>query len=63
MRGLQVGEGIRSRIRGIHDFQGLNRGQNLDRSQKNRDRGQSFKFGIGSFVCVCTVPSNVLDIL
>ena len=56
MRGSQVGVGIRSGVRGVHGFQSLNRGQNLN-------RGQSFRFGFGLFICVCAVPSNVLDVL
>ena len=56
VRRLQVGVGFRRGIRGVHGFQGLNRG-------KNFDRGQSFKFGFGLFIHVCAVPSNVLDIL
>ena len=30
---------------------------------RGSDRGQSFRFHFGSFVCVCAVPSSLLDVL
>ena len=30
---------------------------------RGSDRGQSFRFHSGSFICVCAVPSSLLDVL
>ena len=30
---------------------------------RGSDRGQSFRFCSGSFICVCVVPSSLLNVL